>query len=35
MLARYGDVLDRISIYAPYQSDPDQWAATLAGFQAG
>ena len=26
MLARYGDVLDRISFYAPYQSDPERWA---------
>jgi probable F420-dependent oxidoreductase len=34
MLARYGDVLDRISFYAPYQSDPARWAAILAGFHA-
>jgi probable F420-dependent oxidoreductase len=32
MLDRYGDVLDRISLYAPYRSDPDRWAAVLAGF---
>ncbi|MGZ4803141.1 MAG: LLM class flavin-dependent oxidoreductase, partial [Acidimicrobiia bacterium] len=32
MLERYGDVLDRISFYAPYQSDPDRWARILAGF---
>ena len=28
MLARYGDVLDRISFYAPYQADPERWAAS-------
>jgi hypothetical protein len=32
MLARYGDVLDRISFYAPYQSDPERWSRILAGF---
>ena len=25
LLARYGDVVDRISFYAPYESDPDRW----------
>jgi probable F420-dependent oxidoreductase len=34
MLERYGDVLDRISLYAPYRSDPDRWARVLAGFHA-
>ena len=23
--ARYGDVVDRISFYAPYKSDPERW----------
>jgi probable F420-dependent oxidoreductase len=32
MLARYGDVLDRISFYAPYRSDPERWANILSGF---
>jgi probable F420-dependent oxidoreductase len=32
MLARYGDVLDRLSFYAPYRSDPERWAGILAGF---
>lgn len=32
MLDRYGDVLDRISFYAPYRSDPERWANILAGF---
>jgi probable F420-dependent oxidoreductase len=34
MLARYGDVLDRISFYAPYRSDPQRWGRILAGFHA-
>jgi probable F420-dependent oxidoreductase len=34
MLARYGDVLDRISFYAPYKSDPDRWSKVLDGFRA-
>ena len=34
MLARYGDVLDRISFYAPYQSDRERWSRILAGFHA-
>jgi probable F420-dependent oxidoreductase len=32
MLDRYGDVLDRISLYAPYRSDPDRWSRILSGF---
>ncbi len=36
MLERYGDVVDRLSFYAPYRSDPDRWAKVLDGFrQAG
>jgi probable F420-dependent oxidoreductase len=34
VLERYGDVVDRLSFYAPYQSDPDRWRAVLAGFKA-
>ncbi len=26
---RYGDVIERISFYAPYQSDPQRWAKVL------
>src|SRR5436190_2076192 len=33
VLRRYGDVTDRISFYAPYQSDPDRWSKVLAGFK--
>ena len=34
VLRRYGDVTDRISFYAPYQSDPDRWSKVLAGFKS-
>ena len=27
--ARYGDVVDRISFYAPYESDPDTWLPVI------
>jgi len=32
MLARYGDIVDRLSFYAPYQSDPDRWAEIIKDF---
>ena len=31
---RYGDVVDRVSFYAPYQSDPDRWSQVLADIKA-
>ncbi len=31
---RYGDVIQRISFYAPYKSDPDRWAGVLAALKA-
>jgi probable F420-dependent oxidoreductase len=31
---RYGDVIQRISFYAPYDSDPDRWAAVMAALKA-
>ena len=31
---RYGDVIDRISFYAPYASDPDRWSKVLADLKA-
>ncbi len=31
---RYGDVIQRISFYAPYASDPDRWAAVMAALKA-
>jgi probable F420-dependent oxidoreductase len=33
LLARYGDIVDRLSFYAPYQSDPERWSKVLAGFR--
>jgi probable F420-dependent oxidoreductase len=36
VLDRFGDVVDRVSFYAPYRADPERWNAVLAGFkQAG
>jgi probable F420-dependent oxidoreductase len=34
LLARYGDLVDRVSFYAPYQSDPERWTKVLEGFRA-
>lgn len=31
---RYGDVVSRISFYAPYKSDPERWAPVLAALRA-
>ncbi|MEL6890072.1 MAG: LLM class F420-dependent oxidoreductase [Actinomycetota bacterium] len=31
---RYGDVIQRLSFYAPYASDPDRWANVMAALQA-
>ena len=31
---RYGDVIQRISFYAPYASDPDRWAKVMAALQS-
>ena len=33
LLRRYGDVIQRISFYAPYKSDPDRWRGVLAALQ--
>ena len=32
--ARWGDVLDRISFYAPYEADPSQWDEVIADLKA-
>jgi probable F420-dependent oxidoreductase len=32
--ARYGDVVDRLSFYAPYKSDPERWKAVLASLKS-
>jgi len=31
---RYGDVIQRVSFYAPYESDPDRWRQVLADINA-
>jgi probable F420-dependent oxidoreductase len=31
---RYGDVVDRISFYAPYRSDPERWRRVMEGLKA-
>ena len=31
---RYGDIIDRVSFYAPYRSDPERWRGVLAGFRS-
>jgi probable F420-dependent oxidoreductase len=31
---RYGDVIDRISFYAPYKSDPDRWRSVIDALRA-
>ena len=31
---RYGDVISRISFYAPYKSDPERWAGVIAALTA-
>ena len=31
---RFGDVVQRVSFYAPYKSDPDRWRQVLADLQA-
>jgi probable F420-dependent oxidoreductase len=32
--ARFGDVVDRFSFYAPYKMDPEEWKGVLAGFRS-
>ena len=34
LVARFGDVIDRVSFYAPYKADPERWKQVLAGFEA-
>jgi len=34
LLRRYGDVIQRISFYAPYKMHPDRWRQVLAALQA-
>ena len=32
---RYGDMVQRLSFYAPYASDPDRWRAVMEPAQGG
>jgi probable F420-dependent oxidoreductase len=32
--ARYGDLLDRLSFYAPYKSDPERWGSVITELKA-
>ena len=34
ILARFGNLVDRFSFYAPYRLDPERWAEVLAKFKA-
>jgi probable F420-dependent oxidoreductase len=34
LLRRYGDVVQRVSFYAPYKSDPDRWRQVLRDLQS-
>jgi probable F420-dependent oxidoreductase len=31
---RYGDVIERISFYAPYKSDPERWSGVIAALKS-
>ncbi len=31
---RYGDVIQRLSFYAPYKSDPERWRAVMDALSA-
>jgi probable F420-dependent oxidoreductase len=35
LLRRFGDVVDRISFYAPYKSEPDTWLPVIAALKSG
>ena len=35
LLRRYSDVIERISFYAPYKTDPERWAPVMAALKAG
>jgi probable F420-dependent oxidoreductase len=35
ILARYGEILDRLNFDAPYQSDPEMWKGVLAQLKSG
>jgi hypothetical protein len=32
--ARFGDLVDRFSFYAPYKMSPEDWQSVLKGFHS-
>jgi probable F420-dependent oxidoreductase len=34
ILDRYGELIDRVTFYTPYKSDPERWKSVLAGFKS-
>ena len=34
IVARFGDLIDRFSFYAPYKADPERWQRVLEGFSS-
>jgi hypothetical protein len=32
--ARFGDLVDRVSVNAPYQTNAERWSAVVDGFRA-
>jgi len=34
VLGRFGDLVDRVSFYAPYRTDPEKWADVVSAFKA-
>jgi hypothetical protein len=35
LLRRFGDIVTRVSFYAPYKAAPDTWLPVVAALQAG
>ena len=35
LLARFGDVVDRLSFYAPYKNEPDTWLPVIEELKKG
>ena len=33
IISRFGDLVDRLAFYTPYDTDPDRWADVVAGFK--
>ncbi|HEY3140704.1 MAG TPA: LLM class flavin-dependent oxidoreductase, partial [Acidimicrobiales bacterium] len=35
MIRRYGDAVDRLNFYAPYESDPERWRGVMEALRTG